>query len=71
VTDDWKMGINPKDQDGDLYDLKNDPNEIYNLFGKQEYAEIQAKLVNEIVKFNFDLVKVLARVDWLQKPMVQ
>jgi arylsulfatase len=71
VTDDWKMGINPKDQDGDLYDLKNDPNEIYNLFGKQEYAEIQAKLVDEIVKFNPDLAEVLAGVDWLKKPMVQ
>jgi arylsulfatase A-like enzyme len=67
VTDDWKMGINPKNQNGDLYDLKNDPNEIYNLFGKQEYAEIQAKLVNEIVNFNPDL----ARVDWLKKTMVQ
>jgi hypothetical protein len=65
------VGINPKDQDGDLYDLKNDPNEIYNLFGKQEYAEIEAKLVDEIVKFNPDLVKVLAGVDWLKKPMVQ
>ena len=67
MTDDWKMGINPKNQNGDLYDLKNDPNEIYNLFGKQEYAEIQAKLVNEIVKFNPDL----AGVDWLKKTMVQ
>ena len=67
MTDDWKMGINPKDQDGDLYDLKNDPNEVYNLFGKQEYAEIQAKLVIEIVKFNPDM----AEVDWLKKTMVQ
>ena len=71
MTDDWKMGINPKDQDGDLNDLKNDPNEIYNLFGKQEYAEIQAKLVSEIVKFNPDLAEVLAGVDWLKKPMGQ
>jgi hypothetical protein len=71
VTDDWKVGINPKDQDGDLYDLKNDPNEIYNLFGKQEYAEIQAKLVDEIVKFNPALAEVLTAVDWLKNPMVQ
>lgn len=71
VTDDWKMGINPKDQDGDLYDLKNDPNELYNLFGKPEYAEIQTKLVDEIVKFNPALEEVLTGVDWLKKPMVQ
>ena len=65
------MGINPKDQDGDLYDLKNDPHELYNLFGKAEYTEIQAKLVDEIVKFNPALAEVLTAVDWLKKPMVQ
>ena len=67
MTDDWKMGINPKNQNGDLYDLKNAPNEIYNLFGKQKYAEIQAKLVSDIVKFKSDL----AEVDWLKKTIVQ
>jgi hypothetical protein len=44
---------------------------MYNLFGKQEYAEIQAKLVSEIVKFNPDLAEVLSEVDWLKKPLVQ
>jgi hypothetical protein len=65
------MGINPEDQDGDLYDLKNDPHELYNLFGKPEHTEIQAKLVDEIVNFNPALGEVLIGVDWLKKPMVQ
>ena len=52
VTDRWKLGVNPKDQDGDLYDLEKDPHELTNLFGKPEAAETQTRLVERIMNFN-------------------
>ena len=67
VTDRWKLGINPKDQDGDLYDLHKDPHELHNLFGNPEVAEIQAQLIERIVSFNPDLRDRLLKADWLQR----
>jgi arylsulfatase A-like enzyme len=52
VTSRWKMGINHHDGDGDLYDLKNDPNELQNLYGRGEYAEIRNKLYKMLIEFH-------------------
>lgn len=65
VTDRWKMGINPQDQDGDLYDMEKDPHELDNLFGKPQVAEIQAQLIKRIVRFNPALGETLHDADWL------
>lgn len=67
VTDRWKMGINPKDQDGDLYNLEQDPHELHNLFGKPETAGIHAQLVERILSFNPDLRDQLRTAHWLNK----
>ena len=66
VTDRWKLGINPKDQDGDLYDLKSDPHELDNLFGKTQWAAVQAELIQRIVAFNPDLKDKLRNAVWLK-----
>jgi arylsulfatase len=66
VTDRWKLGINPKDQDGDLYDLKNDPHELRNLFGRPEVAAVQADLTQQIVAFNPQLKDTLDNAAWLR-----
>jgi arylsulfatase A-like enzyme len=34
---------------GELYDLKNDPNEFTNLFGRDEVREIQMRMTNEML----------------------
>jgi arylsulfatase A-like enzyme len=52
VTDRWKMGVYPRDGDGDLYDLRDDPNELHNLYKKAEYAEIQNGLLRRILATN-------------------
>lgn len=66
VTDRWKLGINPKDQDGDLYDLEEDPHELDNLFGKPAVAKVQAELIERIKKFNPALLEQLASAEWLK-----
>ena len=39
----------------ELYDLANDPNELHNLYGNPEYADIQARLQEQLDKFRTDL----------------
>lgn len=41
----YKLVIYHSHDIGELFDLKNDPGEFDNLFGMQEYAELQAKLI--------------------------
>jgi hypothetical protein len=51
VSDRWKLGYNVHDDQGDLYDLQNDPEELYNLWGKPQYQEIQDFLMQELDNF--------------------
>ncbi len=44
----WKLIYWDCDNDGELYDLENDKYEINNLFNKEEYKEIQHKLLNKL-----------------------
>ena len=39
----------------ELYDLKSDPGELNNLYGKSEYKEIQDRLQNRLDQFRIDL----------------
>ena len=41
----YKLVIYHSHDIGELFDLKNDRGEFDNLFGMQEYAELQAKLI--------------------------
>jgi arylsulfatase A-like enzyme len=39
----------------ELYDLEKDPNELVNVYGKQEYAELQGKLHSELERLRAEL----------------
>jgi arylsulfatase len=67
VTDRWKLGINPKDQDGDLYDLEQDPHELKNLFPDPNYADIRVQLIERLLSFNPQLREELNNIPWFTK----
>ncbi len=52
VTKDWKMGIYPRDREGDLYDLHKDPFELTNLFDRKEYAPLRKRLEKALLKMD-------------------
>lgn len=51
ITDRWKIGFNHFNGDGDLYDLKSDPNELINLFDNPRYAGVRKMLAAKLVKW--------------------
>ncbi len=51
VTDDWKFSIYPSDGSGELYDRKNDPDELINLFDNSDYQDIRRQLTERLVAF--------------------
>ncbi len=52
VTDRWKMGLYPRDREGDLYDLHKDPFELMNLFDRKEYAPVRKDLEKALLKMD-------------------
>ena len=60
VTDDWKLSVPSRSWfetlrpilEGDLYDLKKDPDEQNNLFNDPKYADVRDMLVARILAFN-------------------
>ncbi len=51
-TNQWKYVTYPLDNSltGELYDLKTDPEELENLFGKPRYADITEQMKKELVR---------------------
>jgi arylsulfatase A-like enzyme len=51
-TDDWKIVLR-KNPDGpsELYDMKNDPMERFNLFGQSENAAVQTEMISKLNAF--------------------
>lgn len=47
-THEWKLNVYANG-DGELYDLQHDPDELVNLFGKQEYEAITANLERKLL----------------------
>lgn len=63
-TDDWKFVARFPEGPHELYDMKNDSQERFNLFGQQRLQEIQAGLANQLDQFfatyaapQYDLLK--------------
>lgn len=54
-TRDWKLVANPGGQ-SELYDMRNDPGELVNLYGEEETAEIQAELEHLLTEWKNDHV---------------
>jgi arylsulfatase A-like enzyme len=49
ITDDWRLSIY-EDDIAEMYDLKNDPDEINNLWGEPDYIETQADLLTRMTR---------------------
>jgi arylsulfatase A-like enzyme len=53
ITEDYKLTVYEGYEGfGDIYDRKNDPDELNNLWYKKEYTEIRSKLVNKLLHEN-------------------
>jgi arylsulfatase A-like enzyme len=50
VTDDWRLTLYEDESYSELYDLKNDPAEMHNLWGRTEYRDMQAKLLEAMAR---------------------
>ncbi|MHC4109677.1 MAG: sulfatase family protein [Planctomycetota bacterium] len=61
VTERWKLGIHHTDHEGDLIDMKDDPDELHNLFYDEKYAAIRDKLLEKIYRFNPTAKEQLAK----------
>ena len=48
-TDGWKLTVFDNDR-SELYDLRNDPEERHNLYGKPEHQAVQLELATAIVE---------------------
>ena len=54
VTEDYKLTIYEGEANfGDIYDRKNDPNELHNLWFEPEFKEKRFELVNQLLQENF------------------
>lgn len=51
---DWKLVMDHNGR-GELYNLKQDPSEINNLFGRKKYLAEQADMLNELVTWGIRL----------------
>lgn len=49
VTDEWKLAIYFGETFGELYDLKNDPDEKHNLFADPAFAQVKAELMIDML----------------------
>jgi arylsulfatase A-like enzyme len=49
ITEDWRMTVYNGENWGDLYDLKNDPDESHNLWDLPAYASVRAELMERLV----------------------
>ena len=50
-TENWKLVVSHAGNgEGELYDLEKDPEELYNLWGKPEYKDIQNDLLAQLLE---------------------
>lgn len=52
--DDWKL-VMDNYGNGELYNLKKDPSEVDNLFGKKKYTAVQTELLTKLVAWELRL----------------
>ncbi|MFA5049564.1 MAG: sulfatase-like hydrolase/transferase [Candidatus Micrarchaeia archaeon] len=60
-TNKWKLIFNKTPKTYELYDLKNDPEELNNLFGSKEYQKIQNDLLKDLRRH------VMRLKEWLKQ----
>jgi arylsulfatase A-like enzyme len=62
TTEQWKMSVYPRDGEGALYDLEEDPEELYNHYGEDAYSSVQERLEERLVAFRPALAEGIEQV---------
>ena len=55
VTEDWRLTLYSDTNWGELYNLRNDPNEFDNLWNDTEYRNVQAEILELLSRRMMDL----------------
>ena len=56
ITDRYRLTVSRGEDWGELYDLRNDPDEMENLFDDPAHADIRAQLFERLAKKQIELV---------------
>ena len=46
----YKLWHNPRTQDGEMYDLENDPDEMHNLYNDESFSGLKSKLLKDMLE---------------------
>lgn len=57
ITERWKMGVNPADGLGDLYDRQSDGDDLNNLYDDPKYAAVRKELTDRLIAFSPDFAR--------------
>ena len=56
-TEDWKVVVFRKGNEGELYDMKNDPGEVHNLFYDEKFATVKADMLTKLMERELSVVE--------------
>ena len=60
VTDEYKLGLYTPYDEGELYDRKKDPDELYNVYYQDEYSRIVDSLTTILYEFHPPLKEIMS-----------
>jgi arylsulfatase len=67
----WKLWLYAEDNDGEMYDLEADPNELNNLYADADYASIRALLTDRMLRLRINADQTEARVTRTERLLME
>ena len=58
----YKLWHNPGTQDGEMYDLENDPDEMNNLYNEESFSDLKSKLLKDMLEARMDDDRAIAQL---------
>jgi len=62
VTDQWKLGVHPRDGEGELFHRTEDPDELVNLYDDPGYRQVRRELTDRLIDFHPPLAQEVGRM---------
>jgi uncharacterized sulfatase len=56
VSERYKLTVYQKGNEGELFDLKNDPTEIHNLWSDPQFTELKAELLLKMISADLERI---------------